>query len=107
MTHGILSFQVVVHARDWVLSTSVDMYVERGLDGCGSVSECCLLVPEAVVDLMDSLFSEVGPVDGLGIVVGNPGNLRGLGNGTSLLVNESHEFSSLSVGHLNVLSHHW
>lgn len=52
------------------------------------------------------MFANVGPVDGLGVVIGNACFLGGPGNGEGLLVNESHQLAPLSVCDLHVLSNH-
>ena len=64
------------------------------------------LVPLFVIDLLNPLFPSVGPVDRLGIIVGNISDLACLGNGVVVLVNQLHELRSLSIAHLDVLSDH-
>ena len=64
------------------------------------------LVPLRVVDLFDSFFLHVGPVDSLGVVVGNIGELGGLGNGVLVLVDKFDKLVSLFICYLNVLAYH-
>ena len=55
------------------------------------------LVPKPVVNLVDSMFSDVGSVDSLGVIVGDACFLGGPRDGEGLLVNEADELGPLSV----------
>ena len=48
------------------------------------------LVPHAIVDLLHSFFSQIGAVDGFGVVVGDSSQLGGSCDGVSFLVDESY-----------------
>ena len=64
------------------------------------------LVPLGVVDLFDTFLLHVGPVDGLGVVVGDVGELGGLGDRVLVLVDELDKLVSLFICYLNVLAYH-
>lgn len=65
-----------------------------------------LLIPQSVVNLGDSLFFEVGSVDGFSVVVGYAGDFGGFGNRAILFVDETYQIPSLDVCDLYVLSDH-
>ena len=55
---------------------------------------------------MDAFFTEISPVDCLGIVIGYLCGFRSLSDGVVLIVDESDELAALLVGDLNILADH-
>jgi hypothetical protein len=77
------------------------------LGAWGESHEGFLLVPESVVYLVDSLFSEVGAVDSLGVVVRDACDFGRLGDGAALVMDEPYQLTALVISNLHVLSHHF
>lgn len=64
------------------------------------------LIPLFVINFLNPLFLGVGPVDSLGVVIGNSCRFARTSNAIILVVYEAHKFAALLVGDLYVLSDH-
>lgn len=65
------------------------------------------LIALLVVNLLDAIFFQVGPVDSFCIIVGNVSCLACLRDGEVMFVDESNELASLFISDLYVLSNHF
>lgn len=84
------SHTIIVIIVTWVLYNPI-----KFLQVWANSKSGFLLVPKAVVDLINSLFPEVSAVDSFRIIIRNIGDFWGLGNWVALFMDKSHELLSL------------